>query len=79
MDTFSASDHLQTNNTNQDVDVMRPILFSLVVALTALAGPGVFADEKKPAIDIPANGLGLLLETPNAPVGDIFGERPVLT
>jgi len=59
--------------------MMRRILFSMIVALAAVAGPGAFAGEREPAVDIPENGLGLLLETPNTPVGDIYGERPVLT
>lgn len=58
---------------------MRPILFSLIVATAAMTGPGAIAGEQQPAANIPEHGLGLLLETPNAPVGDIFGERPVLT
>lgn len=59
--------------------MMRSILFSTIVAVAAVAGPGTFAGERVPAVDIPENGLGLLLETPNSPVGDIYGQRPVLT
>ena len=58
---------------------MRRILFSLIVALAAMTGPGAVAGEQVPALDIPEHGLGLLLESPNAPVGDIYNERPVLT
>ncbi|MEM7636470.1 MAG: hypothetical protein AAF299_18030 [Pseudomonadota bacterium] len=58
---------------------MRPILFSLIVATAAMTGFGAIAAEQLPALDIPEHGLGLLLETPDVPVGDIFGERPVLT
>ncbi|MEO9874907.1 MAG: hypothetical protein ABJM26_06950 [Anderseniella sp.] len=59
--------------------MIRPILFSLIVAIAAMTGPGAIAAEQLPALDIPEHGLGLLLETPDAPVGDIYGERPVLT
>ncbi|MEM9472440.1 MAG: hypothetical protein AAGA00_10790 [Pseudomonadota bacterium] len=58
---------------------MRRIAFSLIVALAAFTGPAALADKQQPALDIPEHGLGLLLETPNSPVGDLYGERPVLT
>ena len=58
---------------------MRQILFSLIVVLAAMAGPVAIAGEQEPAVYIPEHGLGLLLETPASPVGDIYGERPVLT
>ncbi len=58
---------------------MRQIVFSLIVTLAAITGPVALAGTEQPAIDIPEHGLGLLLETPNSPVGDIYGERPVLT
>lgn len=58
---------------------MKQMLFSLVVMTAAMAGPGAIAAEQLPALDIPEHGLGLLLETPDAPVSDIYNERSVLT
>ena len=60
-------------------NAMRQILFGLMLALAALIGPATFSGEQAPIVEIPEHGLGLLLDTPNSPVGDIDSERNVLT
>ena len=58
---------------------MRQLLFGLILAFAALIGPATFSGEQAPIVEIPEHGLGLLLDTPNSPVDDIYSERNILS
>lgn len=58
---------------------MKKTLLACIITLATIPGTHALAAEKKPMVETPQHGLGLLLDTPASPVGDLYEGHTYLT